>query len=107
MIERISPFGFARALVSRWDAAAVIVVIGLIVFLAEASRGLLEPLALLGAAPRHVPSVAVALILQADHAGGVCSRRLRVVARAACRRGACAVARRIRSHCADIIGRGG
>jgi NitT/TauT family transport system permease protein len=69
MIERISPFGFARALVSRWDAAAVIVVIGLIVFLAEASRGLLEPLALLGAAPlsldpAHLPEYAARTTLR-------------------------------------------
>jgi NitT/TauT family transport system permease protein len=69
MSERISPFGFARALVSRWDAAAVIVVIGLVVFLAEASRGLLEPLALLGATPlsldpAHLPEYAARTTLR-------------------------------------------
>jgi len=63
MTRRIPPFGFARALVTRWDAAAVIVVIGLIVFLAEASRGLLEPLTQLAAAPlsldpAHLPEYA-------------------------------------------------
>ena len=69
MIRRISPFGFARALVSRWDAAALIVVVGLIVFLAEASRGLLEPLALLSAAPLsldpvHLPEYAARTTLR-------------------------------------------
>lgn len=69
MIRRIPPFGFARALVSRWDAAAVIVVVGLIVFLAEASRGLLEPLALLTAAPlsldpAHLPEYAARTTLR-------------------------------------------
>src|SRR6185295_17673958 len=69
MIRRISPFGFARALVSRWDAAALIVVVGLIVFLAEASRGLLEPLAQLSAAPLsldpvHLPEYAARTTLR-------------------------------------------
>jgi NitT/TauT family transport system permease protein len=69
MIRRISPFGFARALVSPWDAAAVIVVISLIVFLAEASRGLLEPLALISAAPlsldpAHLPEYAARTTLR-------------------------------------------
>lgn len=69
MIRRIPPFGFARALVSRWDAAAVIVVISLVVFLAEASRGLLEPLALISAAPlsldpAHLPEYAARTTLR-------------------------------------------
>jgi NitT/TauT family transport system permease protein len=69
MIRRISPFGFARALVSRWDAAAVLIVISLIAFLAEASRGLLEPLALISAAPlsldpAHLPEYAARTTLR-------------------------------------------
>jgi NitT/TauT family transport system permease protein len=51
MTERTDSFTFIRDLVSRWDAAALIVVIGLIVFLGEASRGLFAPLATLDAAP--------------------------------------------------------
>jgi NitT/TauT family transport system permease protein len=48
---RSEPFAFVRTLVTRWDAAAVIVVIGLVAFLGEASRGLFEPLAQLDATP--------------------------------------------------------
>jgi NitT/TauT family transport system permease protein len=48
---RSGAFAFARELVTRWDAVAVILVIGLIVFLGEASHGLLEPLAKLQATP--------------------------------------------------------
>jgi NitT/TauT family transport system permease protein len=50
-MERSEPFAFVRELASRWDAIALIVVIGLLAFFAEASRGLLEPLAKLQAAP--------------------------------------------------------
>ena len=48
---RTDAFAFVRELVTRWDAVAVILVIGLIVFLGEASHGLLEPLAKLQATP--------------------------------------------------------
>ena len=49
--KRVTPFGFARDLVTRWDVVALIVVIGLVVFLADASHGLLQPLAELEATP--------------------------------------------------------
>jgi NitT/TauT family transport system permease protein len=50
-VNRFDPFAFVRTLVTGWDAAAIIVVIGLIAFLGEASRGLFEPLAHLEATP--------------------------------------------------------
>ncbi len=50
-MKRTDPFGFARELVTGWDAVAIVIVIGLVVLLGEASRGLLEPLAKLNAAP--------------------------------------------------------
>ncbi|HWG75841.1 MAG TPA: ABC transporter permease subunit [Steroidobacteraceae bacterium] len=50
-LERFEPFAFVRELASRWDAIAIIVVLGLLAFFAEASRGLLEPLAHLQATP--------------------------------------------------------
>jgi NitT/TauT family transport system permease protein len=49
--SRTHHFGFLRDLVSRWDALALLVVLALVVFLAEASRGLLEPLSRLDAMP--------------------------------------------------------
>jgi NitT/TauT family transport system permease protein len=69
MSRRVSPFGFARTVVSRWDALALIIVIGLVVFLAEASRGLLEPLAHLRTAPLsldpvHLPEYAARTTLR-------------------------------------------
>jgi NitT/TauT family transport system permease protein len=51
MTERVSPFGFARDFVTRWDALAMLVVLALLVFFAEASRGLMQPLAELQAVP--------------------------------------------------------
>ena len=39
--DRTQPFGFIREFATRWDALALIVVIGLVAFLAAASRGLL------------------------------------------------------------------
>ncbi|HXL97193.1 MAG TPA: ABC transporter permease subunit [Steroidobacteraceae bacterium] len=51
MVSRSQPFAFVRELATRWDLIAIVVVIGLLTFLAEASRGLLEPLAKLSAAP--------------------------------------------------------
>lgn len=56
-MKRIDPFGFARDLATRWDAVAIIIVIGLVVFLGEASRGLLEPLAQLHATPLSLDPV--------------------------------------------------
>ena len=49
--KRIDPFGFARELATRWDIVALVLVLGLVVFLGEASRGLFEPLAKLQATP--------------------------------------------------------
>jgi len=46
-----TPFGFARELATRWDAVAAIIVIGVVIFLGEASRGLFEPLAKVEASP--------------------------------------------------------
>ena len=51
LTKRTDAFGFARELVTRWDAVALIIVFGLIVFLGEASRGLFEPLSRLQATP--------------------------------------------------------
>ncbi len=62
-MKREPPFGFLRELVSRWDVLAFIVVIGLVVFLAETSRGLFAPLSQLEVTPlsldpRHLPEYA-------------------------------------------------
>jgi NitT/TauT family transport system permease protein len=51
MANRFQPFAFVRDLATRWDLIAIVVVIGLLTFFAEASRGLFEPLARLSAAP--------------------------------------------------------
>ena len=40
-MRSFGPFVFLRQLATRWDMAAFIVVLGLIVFLGEASRGVL------------------------------------------------------------------
>ncbi len=40
LVNRFEPYVFLRDLASRWDVLAFIVVIGLIVFLGETSRGL-------------------------------------------------------------------
>jgi NitT/TauT family transport system permease protein len=50
-MRRIEPFAFVRDLATRWDAVALVIVLGLLVALGEASRGLLEPLAKLKATP--------------------------------------------------------
>jgi len=62
-MKRIEPFVFLRGLASRWDVLAFIVVIGLIVFLGETSRGLFAPLTQLervplSLAPAHLPEYA-------------------------------------------------
>ena len=49
--DRTHPFGFIRVHVTRWDALALLVVLGLVALLAAASRGLLAPLAQLDATP--------------------------------------------------------
>jgi NitT/TauT family transport system permease protein len=68
-MNRVNPFGFARDLASRWDALAILVIMGLIAFLGEASHGLLEPLAKLDAqplslAPSHLPEYAARTTLR-------------------------------------------
>ncbi len=50
-MKRIEPFAFVRDLATRWDVVALVIVLGLLVALGEASRGLLEPLAKLKATP--------------------------------------------------------
>ena len=49
--DRTLPFGFIREYVTRWDAVALVVVLGLVALLAEASRGLLAPLSQLDTTP--------------------------------------------------------
>jgi NitT/TauT family transport system permease protein len=56
-MNRSDPFAFVRELATRWDLIAAIVVIGLLVFAAEASHGLLEPLAKLNATPLSLDPV--------------------------------------------------
>jgi NitT/TauT family transport system permease protein len=50
-MKRFEPFAFLRDVVTRWDVLAFIVVIGLIVFLGETSRGLFAPLSQLQLSP--------------------------------------------------------
>jgi NitT/TauT family transport system permease protein len=62
-MRRFEPFAFLRGLTSRWDVLAFIVVIGLIVFLGETSRGLFAPLTQLERVPlslnpSHLPEYA-------------------------------------------------
>jgi len=57
MVNRSQPFAFVRDLATRWDLVAIVVVIGLLTFFAEASRGLFEPLAKLTAAPLSLDPV--------------------------------------------------
>ena len=49
--NRTLPFGFIREYVTRWDVVALVVVLGLVALLAEASRGLLAPLSQLDTTP--------------------------------------------------------
>jgi NitT/TauT family transport system permease protein len=62
-MKRFEPYVFLRELATRWDVLAFIVVIGLIVFLGETSRGLFAPLSQLQSAPlsldpAHLPEYA-------------------------------------------------
>ncbi len=50
-MKRNEPFAFVRDLATRWDAVALVIVLGLLVALGTASHGLLEPLAKLKATP--------------------------------------------------------
>jgi NitT/TauT family transport system permease protein len=67
--SRVTPFAFARTLVTRWDLVALLIVIGVLALLADASRGLLEPLAKLEATPLslnpiHLPEYAARTTLR-------------------------------------------
>src|SRR5882757_5287981 len=62
-MKRFEPFLILRDLATRWDVLAFIVVIGLIVFLGETSRGLFAPLTALETTPMsldplHLPEYA-------------------------------------------------
>jgi NitT/TauT family transport system permease protein len=50
-MKRFEPYVFLRGIASRWDVLAFIVVIGLVVFLGETSRGLFAPLTALETTP--------------------------------------------------------
>ena len=50
-MKRFEPYVFLRELATRWDVLAFIVVIGLIAFLGETSRGLFAPLSQLSVKP--------------------------------------------------------
>jgi NitT/TauT family transport system permease protein len=56
-MNRTDPFAFVRDLASRWDLIAIVVVIGILTFFAEASRGLLVPLTRLAATPLSLDPV--------------------------------------------------
>ena len=62
-MKKTVPIGILRRSATRWDLIAVVIVIGLIAFMGEASHGLLEPLASLEAtplslSPLHLPEYA-------------------------------------------------
>src|SRR5271165_3519817 len=62
-MKRFEPYAFLSDYASRWDVLAFIVVIGLIVFLGETSRGLFAPLTQLQSSPlsldpTHLPEYA-------------------------------------------------
>src|SRR3974390_1265275 len=68
-MERVGPFAFLRDFASRWDVLAFIVVIGLVVFLGETSRGLFAPLTQLelmpvSPDPKHLPEYAARTTLR-------------------------------------------
>ena len=74
--NRTEPFAFVRDLASRWDIIAIIVVIGLLTFVAEASRGLLAPVSkitgeALSLDPIHLPVYAARTTLRMFTALGV------------------------------------
>jgi NitT/TauT family transport system permease protein len=61
--NRSNPFAFVRDIATRWDVIAFLIIIGVIAFLGEASRGLFAPLAQLEITPlsldpRHLPEYA-------------------------------------------------
>ncbi len=56
-MNRRDPFIFVRDLVKRWDVIAAIVVMALLMFFADASRGVLEPLRQLESTPLSLDPV--------------------------------------------------
>jgi NitT/TauT family transport system permease protein len=67
--NRTQHFAFIREFVTRWDALALVVVLGLVALLAEASRGLLAPLSQLDVtplslSPGHLPEYAARTTLR-------------------------------------------
>ncbi len=67
--DRTDPFAFVRDTASRWDLIAIIVVIGILTFFAEASRGLLAPVSkitgeALSLDPVHLPVYAARTTLR-------------------------------------------
>jgi NitT/TauT family transport system permease protein len=68
-MKPVAPFAFLRVLATRWDAIAIVLVIGLVAFLGEASHGLLAPLTRLEATPlsldpAHLPEYAARTTLR-------------------------------------------
>src|SRR6478672_9838047 len=68
-MARLQQFAFVRDLATRWDVLAVVLVVGLVAFLGESSRGLLEPLSQLSATPlslepSHLPEYAARTTLR-------------------------------------------
>src|SRR5271157_1641012 len=68
-MKRFEPFAFLSDLASRWDVLAFVVVIGLIAFLGETSRGLFAPLSQLEITPLsldpiHLPEYAARTTLR-------------------------------------------
>ena len=75
MTPSVPPISVSKGMLalSRWDALAILLILGLLVFLADTSRGLLQPLASLQASPlsldpSHLPGYAARTTLA--HAGG-------------------------------------
>jgi NitT/TauT family transport system permease protein len=56
-MKRFAPYVFLSELATRWDVLAFVVVIGLIAFLGETSRGLFAPLSQLSASPMSLDPV--------------------------------------------------
>jgi NitT/TauT family transport system permease protein len=68
-MARLQQFAFVRDVATRWDVLALVLVLGLVAFLGEGSRGLLEPLAELNATPlsldpSHLPEYATQTTLR-------------------------------------------
>ncbi|HVY65556.1 MAG TPA: ABC transporter permease subunit [Gammaproteobacteria bacterium] len=67
-MDQRSSFAFLREYATRWDAMALLIVVGALAFLGTASRGLLAPLAEVGAqlslAPQHLPEYAARTTLR-------------------------------------------